>query len=147
MKNAPEYEKQKSRRLSQGESLRHTHMRPCKMQGLIVLVCLGAIVSLVATSAQVRTATIAGRVVIPQWKAPITGVVVRVLDLQGNSVKAVYADDKGRFAIGGVAPGKYCVVFRKNGFLEGKRIVRLKVGKTLRLKVRLKVDQRLVITD
>lgn len=132
MENAPEYEKQKSRRLSQGESLRHR---------LAIVACVGLILFGNTAWPQLRTAAISGRVfgrfLRGGSRFPMAAVI-RVRDLHGNNVKAVWADIHGSFTIDGLATGTYVVSVSKGYFVEQKRTIAVVAGKTVRLNVVLR---------
>ena len=109
----------------------------------LLLSCLWLILQLTGPAySQVRTATVRGQVLVQirgsHSSFPLGGAVVRVLDLKGNSVKAVYTERNGRFEIGGLLSGEYVVRITKLDFVDGKRNFVARAAKTTSLRVILR---------
>lgn len=106
----------------------------------LFIICSAFIGLCDASLAQVRTCTITGRVEARYFfhlQMPVSAVV-RVEDMQGNSIKAVWSDRQGRFAINGLAPGTYFVDVSRAYLLDDRRTVVLRKGKTVRFNIVLR---------
>ena len=59
--------------------------------------------------------TVTGQVVDPQ-SAAVSGAEVRLVDASTNTSFATITNDEGRYVLAQVAPGRYSIVFSKQGF-------------------------------
>jgi len=109
---------------------------------ILSLLCLCAALSSARANGQAGTATIRGQV-LGQFLGshssfPLGGAVVRVLDLKGDSVKAVYTDRNGRFEMSGLFPSAYLVKITKLNFVDGRRSFIARASKSMSLRVILR---------
>ncbi|MCL6580024.1 MAG: carboxypeptidase regulatory-like domain-containing protein [Firmicutes bacterium] len=80
---------------------------------------------------------VVGRVVEAKRPRGVPGAAVAVLTTDGLPVRAVLADQRGAFRLGGLAPGRYLVVASADGFGAASLEVTVRSGKTTLVELRL----------
>lgn len=107
-----------------------------------LIICLCSVLLIAARAdGQLRTATVRGQVFgqLSRRVHPFpVSAVIRILDSNGSSVKAVYANHDGRYEINGLVPGVYQVIVSRVYFLDERRKIIAAAGKTLRLNLTLR---------
>lgn len=81
----------------------------------VLSVCLGLLVAVLSSQAQITTGTIIGQVR-DQSSKPLDDVIVTVINAHNHNKRATRSNDSGNYVVPNLPPGTYHLIARKDGY-------------------------------